>query len=972
LFDAHLHRGRHSRLLVLALLAVLLTGSLTPATAAPAPPAPAPAVAGGPQEPIGTCTLSFTDLPIDSPFYSFVQTLVCRSIVGGYSDNTFRPGANVTRGQLAKFVSNAAGYQDAIPATQQTFRDVPPDNPFWLFIERVHAHNVVGGYADGSFQPGNNVTRGQIAKFVSNAAVLTDTIPATQQTFADVPAANPFWLYIERAAQAGVVGGYSDGTFRPTNNVTRGQTAKFIANGFFPASAQELIAAAYQAGQIDYPTSLLYRAYALFSDARLPASYQGVGSTGDVTLFREIAASRATLPASVLAQLQPFLVRPDDPTSILNTPGAKAPRSAQGTAAALACSSTGWANQASANPQHHVKVWARCNRPEDAGYDVAISTTLGILDQVWDPMTGLMGAPLDDGYGGGSAAIDFYVVGLPDRVYRNRGGWSLTDAKDADGLTMPTSETAVRSSAFVLLSRAKVTQPLYHSLVVHEFFHVLQDAHNALVWSRNSGTAAAPVWDAFWFMEASATWAETYYDRTIPWPQRAAGTYTYPWFRDFQQNLAELHASTPPDHMYGAFIWPFFMEQETGGPALIADAWRAFEPLGAGDFAGAMAALDRTFAFDTHFADFAVRNLNSEFDGQDPIRTHYRDRDSLFPEGVMPRPNEQDAFVWPMDPAYPGKEIAATIAPLQAAYYHYAVLSGIKQIRLNFAQLAPAAHLKARALVRVRGENGAPSQWGLRDLSTTSENVLCDVDEIWIVLSNTSFSYDASQTIRSSFRVRALAAPCTCDEALLVRSGWAGTYGLTWNDTASRTVTGGMEQAHVQHLANLQLRLSDWNPDPMTQDPRWEAWVLSNNISGDAHVNDTDTWTMNGNATTYSNIGHGPPDFLTFARLTLRAATCTYDLQIMVSTATTRMPGGNEEHALLGLLNLTGLPLPVDGAEQRLQDYRNVHATLTGSDFQVGATAGVTGLERIKGPDGMNDATVTWDFTPITPAAAQR
>jgi hypothetical protein len=945
---------------------------MSPAAAHPAPSAPAPAVAGGPQAPIGACTLSFTDLPSSNPFYGFVQTLVCRSIVGGYSDNTFRPGANVTRGQLAKFVSNAAGYQDAIPPTQQTFRDVPPDNPFWMFIERVHAHSVVGGYADGSFQPGNNVTRGQVAKFVSNAAVLTGTIPATQQTFADVPPSNPFWLYIERAAKAGVVGGYADGTFRPTNNVTRGQTAKFIANGFFPAGAQQLIAAAYQAGQIDYPTSLLYRAYALFGDTRLPVTYQGIGSTGDATLFREIAASRATLPASVLAQLQPFLVRPDDPASILNTPGAKASRSTTGTAPALACSSTGWAYQQSANPQHHVRVWAHCNRPEDAGYDTAISTTLGVLDKVWDPMTNLMGAPLDDGWGGGSSAIDFYVVGLPDRVYRSGGGWSLDDSKDADGMTLPTSETAVRSSAFVLLSRAKVAQPLYHSLVIHEFFHVLQDAHNALVWSRNSGTPAAPVWDAFWFMEASATWAETYYDRTVAWPQRAAATYTYPWFRDFQENLAGLHASTPPNHMYGAFIWPFFMEQETGGPTLIADAWRAFEPLGAGDFDGAMAALNRTFAFDNHFADFAVRNLNSEFDGQNPIGPHYRDRDSLFPEGVMPRPNEQDAFVWPMDPAYPGKQIAAAIQPLQAAYYHYAVLSGIKQIRLNFSQLAPSTRLKARAVVRVRGANGAPGQWSLRDLSTTGENVLCDVDEIWLVLSNTSFSYDAAQTIEPSFRVRALAAPCTCDDALLVRSGWTGTYGLTWNDTASRTVTGGMEQAHVQHLANLQIQLSDWNPDPMTQDPRWEAWVLSNNISGDAHVNDTDTWTMNGNATTYSNIGHGPPDFLTFARMTLRAATCTYDLQIMVSTATTRMPGGNEEHALLGLLNLTGLPLPVDGAEQRLQDYRNVHATLTGSDFQVGATAGVTGLERIKGPDGMNDATVTWDFTPIAPAAAQR
>jgi hypothetical protein len=31
-----------------------------------------------------------------------------------------------------------------------------------------------------------------------------------------------------------VVGGYADGTFRPTANVTRGQTSKFISNTFFP------------------------------------------------------------------------------------------------------------------------------------------------------------------------------------------------------------------------------------------------------------------------------------------------------------------------------------------------------------------------------------------------------------------------------------------------------------------------------------------------------------------------------------------------------------------------------------------------------------------------------------------------------------------------------------------------------------------------------------------------------------------
>ncbi|MGN6562246.1 MAG: S-layer homology domain-containing protein, partial [Thermomicrobiales bacterium] len=195
---------------------------------------PPPGATATPTAQPGSCQISFSDVPSGSPFYSFVQCLACQNIVGGYADNTFRPGANVTRGQLAKFVANAAGYQDAIPANQQTFGDVPSTSPFWVFVERVAAHGVVGGYADGTFRPNNNVTRGQVAKFVSNAAGYQDAIPATRQTFADVPPGNPFWLFIERVAAHGVVGGYADNTFRPGNAVTRGQTAKFISNGFFP------------------------------------------------------------------------------------------------------------------------------------------------------------------------------------------------------------------------------------------------------------------------------------------------------------------------------------------------------------------------------------------------------------------------------------------------------------------------------------------------------------------------------------------------------------------------------------------------------------------------------------------------------------------------------------------------------------------------------------------------------------------
>ena len=92
----------------------------------------------------------------------------------------FRTVNHATRGQLSKIVANAAGFQDPIPPDRQTFTDVPPTNPFWLYIERLVAHGVISGYACGGpgepcdpqnrgyFRPFAEVTRAQTSKIIAN------------------------------------------------------------------------------------------------------------------------------------------------------------------------------------------------------------------------------------------------------------------------------------------------------------------------------------------------------------------------------------------------------------------------------------------------------------------------------------------------------------------------------------------------------------------------------------------------------------------------------------------------------------------------------------------------------------------------------------------------------------------------------------------------------------------------------------
>jgi hypothetical protein len=172
------------------------------------------------------CTMNFSDvLPADY-FYEAVRYLYCAGVISGYSDGTFRPYNETTRGQLTKIVVLAFGLPIYTPS-QPTFTDVPATHTFYQYIETAAHEGLVSGYSDGTFRPGSNVTRGQLSKIVVEAAGWTLLNPPTP-TFSDVPTGHTFYEYVETAVSHQVVSGYADGTFRPGNNATRGQISKIV------------------------------------------------------------------------------------------------------------------------------------------------------------------------------------------------------------------------------------------------------------------------------------------------------------------------------------------------------------------------------------------------------------------------------------------------------------------------------------------------------------------------------------------------------------------------------------------------------------------------------------------------------------------------------------------------------------------------------------------------------------------------
>ena len=82
---------------------------------------------------------------------------------------------------------------------------------------------VINGYEDGSFKPANTLTRGAAAKIICNLLLtpaVADTLPANNTGFKDVPSTNVFAKYIAYCANAKIINGYSDGTFRPAATLT--------------------------------------------------------------------------------------------------------------------------------------------------------------------------------------------------------------------------------------------------------------------------------------------------------------------------------------------------------------------------------------------------------------------------------------------------------------------------------------------------------------------------------------------------------------------------------------------------------------------------------------------------------------------------------------------------------------------------------------------------------------------------------
>jgi hypothetical protein len=107
----------------------------------------------------------YSDVNMSMPAFKAIEYLGDRGIISGYSDGSFRPGAAVTRAQMAKLLVQTMQW-GIISPPEGRFTDVPSDGWAFPYIETAAARGAVWGYLDGTFEPNGPVSRSDALRMV--------------------------------------------------------------------------------------------------------------------------------------------------------------------------------------------------------------------------------------------------------------------------------------------------------------------------------------------------------------------------------------------------------------------------------------------------------------------------------------------------------------------------------------------------------------------------------------------------------------------------------------------------------------------------------------------------------------------------------------------------------------------------------------------------------------------------------------
>lgn len=145
----------------------------------------------------------------------------------GYPDGNVRPDGNITRAEVATIFFRMLTDESRADCWSQTnsYSDVKSGAWYNNAVSTLSNAGIITGYEDGTFKPDAPITR---AEFAAIAARFSDVEFTEENSFSDVD--SEYWAakYIALAEHLGWINGYPDGTFKPGQAITRAEAMKLV------------------------------------------------------------------------------------------------------------------------------------------------------------------------------------------------------------------------------------------------------------------------------------------------------------------------------------------------------------------------------------------------------------------------------------------------------------------------------------------------------------------------------------------------------------------------------------------------------------------------------------------------------------------------------------------------------------------------------------------------------------------------
>ncbi|HCU07941.1 MAG TPA: hypothetical protein DF480_03060 [Clostridiales bacterium] len=157
----------------------------------------------------------------------YIETAVGQGIIKGYTDGRFKPDAKVSRAEFISMLNRALGN---ISTGTVNFDDVSGNAWYYYDVAKAVTAGYVDGFSDGTFRPGDFITRQEAAVMLSRL-LPTYGYDRSLSRYSDYRSIAD-WATTAMSKMSGksYISGYTDGKIHPLDSLTRAQAAKIISD----------------------------------------------------------------------------------------------------------------------------------------------------------------------------------------------------------------------------------------------------------------------------------------------------------------------------------------------------------------------------------------------------------------------------------------------------------------------------------------------------------------------------------------------------------------------------------------------------------------------------------------------------------------------------------------------------------------------------------------------------------------------